>query len=67
MSNDKIIVIKSPLVPKSKIDDGAITYDNQVTYTVRLANGMVVARPEDYPENLKEKIENADKGEEETE
>ena len=47
--SEKITVIKSPVIPFKILVDGKITYGNQVTYSVRLSNGMVVTRPEEFP------------------
>jgi hypothetical protein len=58
MSEEEIVVIKSPIVPttkQTKPDDAQteekITYENQVIYSVRLSNGMIVTGPEGFPDN----------------
>jgi len=57
MSNDKITVIKSPMVPTSTFDDSA-DYINRVAYYIRLSNGLIVSGPDDFPnENEIEKVE----------
>jgi len=49
MSKQKIKIIKSPLVPSGFSSDDMIVYTNQITYSVRLSNGMIVSRPEEFP------------------
>lgn len=49
MTKVKITLIKSPLVPMDFLDEGRVNYDNQVTYSVRLSNGIIVTRPEEFP------------------
>jgi hypothetical protein len=49
MPKNKIIIVKSPVVPMNLPEEGMVIYGNQVTYSVRLANGMIVSRPEEFP------------------
>jgi len=49
MAQNKITIVKSPLVPWNLPDEFMFTYGNHVTYSVRLSNGMIVSRPEDFP------------------
>ncbi len=49
MSENEIAVIKSPVVPLNIPDKGMIIYGNQVTYSVRLPNGIIVTNPEEFP------------------
>ena len=57
MSEEEIVVVKSPIVPtrkQTKPDAQAeeeINYENQVIYSVRLSNGMIVTGPEGFPDN----------------
>lgn len=50
MTENRITVIKSPIVPFIPSVEGKVTYWNQATYSVRLTNGMVVTRPEEFPD-----------------
>lgn len=59
MTEEEIIVVKSPIVPSQK-EAEPITHDNQVTYSVRLANGMIVTRPEEFPNDLTEQADLSD-------
>jgi len=49
MPKTKITIIKSPVAPMNLADESMVIYGNQVTYSVRLSNGMIVSRPEDFP------------------
>lgn len=49
MPKSKIIILKSPLVSAGITSDSTAIYANQVTYSVRLSNGMIVSRPEEFP------------------
>ena len=49
MSKQKIVVIKSPIATLKGITDGTSYYRNQITYCVRLSNGMVITSPEEFP------------------
>jgi len=55
MNENKFTIIKSPIVPMSILGEGIVIYGNQVTYSVRLANGMIVSRPEDFPSDETDK------------
>jgi hypothetical protein len=35
----------------------ALIYGNQVTYSVHLSNGMVVTRPEEFPNDKDEQVD----------
>jgi hypothetical protein len=67
MAQNKITIVKSPVVPMNLPDEFMVTYGNQITYSVRLSNGMIVSRPEDFPNKekpIKRKYENYREGEE---
>ncbi len=51
MSQTKVEVIKSPIPPIPKSDS---CYDrtNDIIYYVRLSNGIIVTKPEDFPKEL---------------
>ena len=49
MTQNKITIVKSPIVTMNLPYEFMVTYGNQVTYSVRLSNGMIVSRPEDFP------------------
>ena len=55
MSDSEITIVKSPIVPLNIPDGSMIIYANQVTYSVRLSNGMVVTRPDEFPNEKNEK------------
>ena len=48
MPKYKITIVKSPIIPMNLQNENFVTYDNQVTYSVRLTNGMIVSRPEEF-------------------
>jgi len=54
MVQNKIKIIKSPIVSMDTKDRDWIVYGNQVTYSVRLQNGMVVSSPDAYPNEINE-------------
>jgi len=54
MPESEITIVKSPVVPLDLPDDNMIIYGNQVTYSVRLPNGMIITRPEEFPGDDKE-------------
>jgi hypothetical protein len=49
MSENKIRVIKSPIVPTPGADKNIVMPENKVVYYIRLNNGMAVTKPEDFP------------------
>jgi hypothetical protein len=49
MSENEIRVIKSPIVPTPGADENIVIPENKVVYYIRLNNGMVVTKPEDFP------------------
>jgi hypothetical protein len=49
MTQNKITIVKSPIVTMNLPYEFMVTYGNQVTYSVRLSNGMIISRPEDFP------------------
>jgi hypothetical protein len=49
MSEKEIRVIKSPIVPTPGADENIVIPENKVVYYIRLNNGMVVTKPEDFP------------------
>jgi hypothetical protein len=49
MSENEIRVIKSPIVPTPGADENTVIPENKVVYYIRLNNGMVVTKPEDFP------------------
>lgn len=49
MSENEIRVIKSPIVPTPGADENIVIPENKVVYCIRLNNGMVVTKPEDFP------------------
>ena len=57
MSKTKVVVIKSPIIPFKGIDEEMTIYNNQVTYSVRLSNGMVITRPEEYPNDKDDQVD----------
>jgi len=57
MSKEKITVIKSPIVPMPDFGEGTIIYSDQVVYYVQLPNGILVTKPEDFPTDDKEMVE----------
>jgi hypothetical protein len=54
MSQAKVEVVKSP-IPPIRSSDCFSARSNAVIYYIRLSNGIVVTRPEDFPENLEKK------------
>jgi UDP-N-acetylmuramoylalanine-D-glutamate ligase len=57
MSEEEIVVVKSPIVPTTKQTklyvaqaEEEISYENQVVYSVRLSNGMVITGPDGFPD-----------------
>lgn len=57
MPKNKITRIKSPIAPMNLSDEDTVIYGNQVTYSIRLSNGMIVSKPDDFPnEDIDEKV-----------
>jgi hypothetical protein len=60
MTEEQIMVVKSPIVPTFKETTNTtqgeekITYENQVVYSVLLSNGLVVTGPQGFPDNGKQ-------------
>jgi hypothetical protein len=53
-SESGIKVIKSPIVRTQEGDFLEYAYQDTVVYYVRLSNGIVVTRPEDFPADQRE-------------
>jgi hypothetical protein len=51
VSENEIKVVKSPVVPLDMPDESMATFSNQFTYYVRLSTGIIVTKPEDFPDN----------------
>jgi len=48
-SEVKVEVIKSPIAPVHIPDYDSTAYANRIVYCVRLSNGLVATKPEDFP------------------
>lgn len=51
MKENEIKVIKSPIVPSDKLDESIVISSNEFTYYVRLSSGVIVTKPEDFPDD----------------
>ena len=57
MSQAKIKVIKSPISPVHTPDYDSVIYANKVVYFIRLSNGLIATRPDDFPKDSENKTE----------
>jgi len=57
MPKERVKVIRSPILPGLVSCDDSMTYSNSVVYYVKLSNGLIATRPEDFPENSEKKKE----------
>lgn len=57
MSQAKIKVIKSPTSPVRIPDYDSVMYANKVVYFIRLSNGLIATRPDDFPKDSENKTE----------
>jgi hypothetical protein len=55
MPQNEIRIIKSPVVPLYAPDEERIISSNELTYYVRLSNGVIATKPEDFPNDKSEK------------
>ena len=53
-SESGIKVTKSPIVPTQEGDFLEYAYQDTIIYYVRLSNGVVITRPEDFPTDKEE-------------
>jgi hypothetical protein len=58
MPRNEVTVVKSPVAPVTVPED-TVAYGTELTYYVRLSDGMIVTRPEDFPTD-EEKEEEAE-------
>ena len=58
MPRNEVTVVKSPVAPVN-IPEDAVAYGNELTYYVRLSDGIIVTRPQDFPTD-EEKEEEAE-------
>ena len=57
MPENEITVVKSPVAPVYVPDEDRVIYSNELTYYVRLSNGMIATKPEDFPDDKKDEEE----------
>jgi len=48
-SEVKVVVIKSPIAPVFIPDHGSTAYADRIVYYIKLSDGLVATRPEDFP------------------
>ena len=53
-SESEVKVIKSPIARTQEGDSLEHAYQGTIIYYVRLSNGIVITRPEDFPTNKEE-------------
>ena len=53
MAQIEIKVTKSPVI-STRCSENIL--ENSVVYYIRLSNGTVITKPQDFPENQKEKV-----------
>ena len=60
MPSNEVTVIKGPIVPRGKeIDFLEYAYQGNIIYYVRLTDGLIVTKPDDYPKKVEvEKSDN---------
>jgi hypothetical protein len=51
------VVSFAPKIPGRAACDDVMTYSNRVAYYVKLSNGLIATRPEDFTENTEKKKE----------
>lgn len=51
----KVEVIKSPIAPVRVPNHDSAAYSDRVIYYVKLSNGLVATRPEDFPNKSEKK------------
>jgi hypothetical protein len=56
-SDTKIEVIKAPIPRITMRESESASYANRVIYYIKLSNGLVITKPEDFPENTEKKKE----------
>jgi hypothetical protein len=54
MSQPNVQVVNAP-IPPIKCPNGCTDRGNAVIYNIKLSNGMIVTRPEDFPDNCQPK------------
>jgi hypothetical protein len=60
MPQDEVAVVKSPIIPVEFGDEDTMPHGNELTYYVRLPNGMIATKPEDFlDDSLTEEVEEA--------
>jgi len=53
MPSNEIKVIKAPMVPRGKEKDFLeYAYQDNIVYYVRLADGLIVTKPDDFPKEV---------------
>lgn len=50
MSQPKVEIINAPM-PPNRCPDNCTDRSNAVIYSIKLSNGMMITRPEDFPDN----------------
>lgn len=53
-SKNEIKIVKEPIVRTGEQDFLEYAYRDRIVYCVRLSNGMVVTKPEDFPTDVEE-------------
>lgn len=65
MSEEKISVIKSPVVPMPDFSEEP-DYEDHLVYYVYLSNGLIVTKPDDFPADKKDHVKEIQHDEPET-